>query len=340
MQQEPSCQDESKRYFVEMINTVQAQLNALSPGSLIKKYFPKSRLDKIRQEVEAGNVKELAHWQPLFLFLQNQTESAIAALDNDIAAVVARTGQSEEKVCEFLRDERDRDGDGPWMAGLFEVFSKATLLKSGVLSVDALDWALPNGRNVDARVCIGQHYICVECTTRGESEAGKQRWRDHCEALADNPDRTYFERQDAYTAGRMLYGTVYNKLAPDWTVSKTQLCPDSSNLLLISLHSVVSDLRSDAPSIGWALDELFGSQPNGGTTPISLQTYLLHDERRRSQFSELIAAPTQISGVLLFDNCKLAQARINYNAHDACRISHEVMALFEKVFSQPPPYGP
>lgn len=324
-----------------MINTVQAQLNALSPGSLIKKYFPTSRLDKIRQKVEAGNVKELewAYWQPLFLFLRNQTESAIAALDNDIAAVVARTGQSEEKVCEFLRDERDRDGDGPWMAGLFEVFSKAALLKSGVLSVEALDWALPNGRNVDARVRIGQHYICVECTTRGESEAGKQRWQYHCEALADNPDRIY-ERHDAYTAGRMLYGTVYNKLAPNWIVSKSQLCPDSPNLLLISLHRVVSDLRPDALSIGWALDELFGSQPNGGTTPISLQTYLLHDERRHSQFSELIAAPTQISGVLLFDNCKLAQARINYNACKTCRISHEEMALLEKVFSQPPPYDP
>jgi hypothetical protein len=54
--------------------------------------------------------------------------------------------------------------------------------------------------------------------------------------------------------------------------------------------------------------------------------------------NKLLAAPRMLSGVLLFDGYKLGHARINYNANKACRITHAEMALFERIFAQPPAY--
>jgi hypothetical protein len=322
-----------------MVSSVAQKLGALAIDSSIRMCFSQDRLEAIRRRIETTPAKELGWglWQPLFLFLRNQPQEAIAALDRDVQLVIRR---GHKNAARFLRDERDRDGDGPWRAGLFEVFAKARLCNSNLLSVEGLDWTLSNGKNLDARVRIDGRAMNVECMTRGETNAGKNRWQEHCDALVEDPDTAYFERQNTYTAGRLLYDAVYNKLAPDNDIGKSQLAPDEPNILLISLSSITSDIRADAPSVGWALDELFADQPNGGATPISLQGFLLRDPKRKGRFQDLIAAPRRIGGVLMFDGCTLKQARINYNAHDACRFSHQEMALLEQLFSQPPPYWP
>ena len=330
---------DDKHYFFAMVSAVAQKLEALPVDSPIRMSFSESRLEAIRQRIESTSGKELewAYWQPLFLFMRNRPQEAIVALDHDLQLVV---GRGDKSAARFLGDERDRDGDGPWRASLFEVFAKARLCNSDLLSLEGLDWRLSNGKNVDARVKIDQRAMNVECMTRGESDAGKDRWQAHCDSLTENPDAPYFERQDAYTAGRMLYGAVYNKLAPDYDSGKSQFAPDEPNILLISLSSTISDVRADTPSISWALDELFNDQPNGGTGPMSLQAFLLLDAERRASFQDLISVPKRISGVLMFDGCALKHARINYNAYDACRISHRDMALLEQVLSQPPPYWP
>jgi len=331
-----------KGYFFDMVCSVNQELEALPADSPIRQCFSPDRLNAVRQRIESAGAKDLqwAYWQPLFLFLRNQPDEVIAVLDDDLRAVLSRSGQNAAKVCAFLRDERDFGGDRPWIAGLFETFAKARLCKSDVLTLEGLDWPLQNGKNVDARVRIGNKPIHIECMTRGESDAGKTRWREHCQQLTDTPDAPYLERQDAYTAGRMLYGSLYNKLAPGNDIGSSQLTSDVPNIVLISLSSITSDLGADTPAIGWALDELFGSQPNGGTTPISLQAWLLHDAGRREKFRELIAAPKSLSAAVLFDGCALKHSRINYNAHDACRISHQEMARLEDVLLNPPLYGP
>ena len=242
------------------------------------------------------------------------------------------------KLFEFLNDEGEFKTS--WSAGLFEVFTKAALLHSGELSVEAFDWDMPNGRKPDAKLKVGQRAFCVESTTLGDSDEDKKRWRAHCERLKKEPDATYCESQDAYTQGRRLYDKVYYKIAEGFDLNKSQLCPDSPNLLLIGLFPVLGDLTpTTTPSVGWALDELFNSQPTGNRSTVSLYEYLRHNlDGMNDSLNELLAAPRMLSGILLFNRYKLDHARINYNADKKCRISHAEMALFEKIFERSPSY--
>ena len=74
-----------KQYFYDMISAVRKKLDCLPTESLIKKYFPLSRLDEVRGKIETLNASELewAYWQPLFLFLRTQSSIALNALDED-----------------------------------------------------------------------------------------------------------------------------------------------------------------------------------------------------------------------------------------------------------------
>ena len=332
---------EDKQYFFDMIATVREKLAHRQAGSLISKYFPNARLKDIERTIVHSDAKDLewAFWQPFFLFLKNASEAQIDALDDDLQIVLNRTPNSQSQICQFLKDVTENDN--PWLGGLFEVFAKAALLKSNSLTVDALDWKLPNGRNIDAKVRIGQRTVGVEITTRGDSTAAKGRWEKHCtEVLTKDRDQVLCESQDAYAPGRWLYGTVFNKIAPGFDTTKSQLLPEVPNLLLVRLTPVISDLRPESTSIGWALDELFAGQSSGDTSPVSLRKYLSHNLSEQDDvIHELLAAPLQISGILLFDHhCRLRVTRINSNACEGCRLSHEEIAVFEKALASTPAY--
>ena len=248
----------------------------------------------------------------------------------------------EEKICEFLRDRSGFTGDRPWWAGLFETYVKSTLIGCEPLSVESLDWPLSNGRNMDVRIGLGARKFGVECTVFGESDANKQAWQEHHQS---KPGQAFVQSLDPYSHGRRLYQRVYGKLAPNLDLSKSQFSQDSPNLILLGLSSGMSDLSPDAPSIGWALDELFSDQPNGNKSPVSLQEYLTRGQsnyRERGfpvgDIEDLLHAPSQISGILLFSGCELKHTRINYNARECCRMSRDEMVLFEKALSRKPPY--
>ena len=331
---------EDKRYFYDMVATVAEKLKHRKECSLVRECFPDARLEEIETKIECGAATDLewAYWQPFFLFLKNASEAEIDILDDDLRIVSDRTPLGESPVCRFLRDETENTN--PWMGGLFEVFAKTALLKSNFLTVDALDWRLPNGRDIDAKVRIGQRTVGVEITTRSDSTAAKRRWEKHCtEVLAENRNQAFCESQDAYAPGRWLYDTVFNKLALDLDATRSQFLPDAPNLLLIGLSPLVYDMTPSSPAIGWALDELFSSQSTQNKSPVSLEAYLRHKlQGQTGAMAELLAEPSQISGVLLFDRCTLKVARINYNAREGCRLSHEEMACFEKVLACPPAY--
>lgn len=332
-------EEDSKHYFTDIVAKVQAKLNCLPNDSIIRQYFPDSRLDRISRKIADTICKNLewASWQPLFLFLHESSSDRITSLEDDLRLLKAHTRQGEAKVCEFLADENE--STNPWAAGLFEVFAKAAMLKSDLVTVDSLDWRLLNGRDVDARVKVGERAICLEFTTLGESDAAKVRWQDHLEMAKESHNRVFFEGQDAYSPGRRLYGKVYDKIAPEFKLGKSQLSLDSPNLLLIGFFPLITDMTPSSPSIGWALDELFASQPTGDKSPISLEAFLRCQPNNSTDvLEELLAAPSKISGILLFQGCKLGEARINYNATKEFRLSHAEMALFEKLFSQLPLY--
>jgi len=331
---------EDKLYFLKMVATVREKLSRHPGSSLIRAHFQDVRLDEIEKKIAGTDASDLewTYWQPFFLFLKNASEAEIDILDDDLRIVSDRTPLGESPVCRFLRDETE--DANPWVGGLFEVFAKAALLRSNFLTVDALDWRLPNGRDIDAKVRIGQRTVGVEITTRGDSTAAKGRWERHCtEILAEDRDQAFCESQDAYAPGRWLYDTVFNKLALDFNATRSQFLPDAANLLLIGLSPLVSDLTPSSPAIGWALDELFSRQPTQNNSPVSLEAYLRHKlQGQTGTMTELLAAPSEISGVLVFDRCTLKVARINYNAREGCRLSHEEMACFEKVLACPPAY--
>ena len=330
---------EDKNYFFDMVATVREKLNHRPEGSLIRKCFSNIRLEEIDRRIADSDAKNLerAYWQPFFLFLKDASEAAINSLDDDLQTVLDRSPQEDAQVCRFLKDESE--SDSRWMGGLFEVFAKVALLKSDLLSVDAIDQTQSNGKDIDAKVTIGQRTIGVEMTTLGESDESKRRWRNHCEALEEDPSASFYDRQDAYTQGRRLFDKVYEKIAPGFDATRSQLLPNASNLLLIGLSPLISDLTPRSSSIGWALDELFSSQPSGNKSQVSLAAYLQHKLNGKSGLlQEMLAAPRQVSGILLFHGCTLGHARINYNAAHQSRISHSEMAIVERILAQPPAY--
>ena len=330
---------DDKRYFYDMVVTVGEKLKHCQEGSLIREYFPDTRLKEIENKIARSDAKDLewGYWQPFFLFLKNATEAEINAFDNDLQMVSHQTPQGKSQVCKFLKDESENDSK--WMGGLFEVIAKSALLKCDLLSVGALDWKLSNGKVIDAKITIGQRTVGVEMTTLGESNTSKQRWRDHCEAIKEDSGESFYDRQDAHTQGRRLFEKVYEKIATGFNPTKSQLLPEAPNLLLIGFFPLISDLTPTSPSIGWALDELFARQPSQNTSLNSLEAYLRHNRRvQAGDVAELLSAPSQISGVLLFHQCRLKVARINYNAREAYRLTHEEMACFEKTLACPPVY--
>jgi hypothetical protein len=331
---------EDKRYFYDMVATVNEKLMHRQEGSLTREYFPDTRLKEIENKIARSEAKDLdlAYWQPFFLFLKNASEVEINAFDDDLRMVSDRMPQGKSQACKFLKDESE--GDSSWMGGLFEVFVKSALLKSDLLSVDALDWKQSNSKVIDAKVTIGQCTIGVEMTTLGESDQSKLRWRNHCGVFDEDSNESFYDRQDAYTQGRRLFDKVYEKIAPECDVTKSQLLPKAPNLLLIGLSPLISDLSSRSSSIGWALDELFASQPNGNKSKeISLEVFLQRKLKGSSALlGKLLAAPRQVSGILLFGGCKLDHTRINYNAAAECRMSHGEMAIIESILAQPPVY--
>jgi len=100
--------------------------------------------------------------------------------------------------------------------------------------------------------------------------------------------------------------------------------------------------QASAP-IGWALDELFASQPNDNQTPASLCQWLLHQLRKaqqpKSSLDDLLKALSRVSGIIVFDGCRLGVARINYNTEAVHKITHDEMAVFERLLSVPPLYA-
>lgn len=333
-----------KQYFVEMIETVRSRLACLPTDSPIRRYFSVPRLDAISARIEESAVEKLewSHWQPLFFFLRNCSDTALSAFDDDLRLVGLHSSTNDRKTFEFLRLELE--DVQLWAGGIFETYVKAAALRSTEVSNVMLDWPLSNGRRPDLKIDLNGRDICIECTSLGESRTSDERWTRHVESLQGNRDEVFYESQDAYTESRRLYEKVFGKIAPKLDVHKSQLNDGGPNLLLISLNPLTSlDLTANSPAIGWALDDLFADQPNGNHAPASLCEWLLRQRKQTritsSSFDELLTALASVSGIVVFDGCKLGAARINYNADYAHMISHAEMAAVEQLFSVQPLYA-
>lgn len=52
----------------------------------------------------------------------------------------------------------------------------------------------------------------------------------------------------------------------------------------------------------------------------------------RDNSHKIIVAPRRLGAILLFDGCKLKSARINYNVHQSCAVTHKDMVEVEDLF--------
>jgi hypothetical protein len=356
---------EALDYHREMRAGIDAKLAALPSSSYVRGALPKDRLDAAfadacRQLEEAGgNASTLISFPPLVLFCDRRSVSQIEAFEEDLQHVIRHSKRkSPEELTQFLCASTGR-GDG-WSGALFELSVKARLLRIPGLAVD-FDVLLANGRETDALVYWSGKTLCVECSVIGESEEDWKAWARFLASQKIRQDSVYvrpgpFDEGDArspspyYDAVR-VYGKVYDKLANRLDPRRSQFLPDTPSVVALSIWAPTTPLDANSPGVRWALDELFADQPRkrtiaegepgidislGGCIDFAMRDLGLGVEERAERGRQLIAAPRGLGGVVLFNECRIGTARMNYHARTACRLTHEDMARLEAWLGRAP----
>lgn len=357
---------ESREGWMRRLEDVLQPFEQLPADSHLREALPERILADMKQEIERS---EKLGSPPFFGFLlkasHSQVPSAIlTALEGDLDIVLKAT--APEKKLPLTEFVRARMGEcSKWRGGLFDLWVRATLLRHG----RSPEFDVPsNGeRDTDVRLQLGNRHIRLENTVLTEDDESKKvfdRFVKAKKAKLIEPDEPLFRPgpfdppnprglNPAYKTVR-LYAKVFDKLAKNLDPAKSQLADDEPNVLLLSFSGV--EVSPDMPGFGWALDGLFGAGWDSTIIDgidISLRGWLefscqgelnggrisqkQHGQRRH--FSHLTAAPKRLSGILLFDDFRRVEARINYNAHERCRLTHAEMAELEGLFETVPEYA-
>jgi len=358
-----------KDFYLKMVAAVKEKLAGLPEGSHIRRALPNSRLKAIVQRITAVSDKDLewAYWEPLLLFIEAHSPSQLKVFESAINTVVNHSNSKQRhNVTSFLKATANPKDDRLWASGMFEIFVKSRLLQKKTLNIE-LDYALPNRRNVDARIKMGVGSFYLECTVITESDEDKKAWDRFIADKKLNPNEVLIRpgRFDSpgssspspYYDCLRFYAKVYDKLALDLNPLKSQMSQDNPNVLLISFYSPRAPLSPTSHGVGWALDELLADQPASGArlkdhppgvTDISFLAWLffraneLHSESRldlnrfQQDFSQLVAAPRKVGAILLFEGCSLRVSRVNYNANKASSVSHRGIVELEDLLHAPP----
>ncbi len=359
-------QPDEREYYRNRLASVQGKLSKLESASYVKVALGAEKLQQIAHHIEHNAIKALdfGYWPPLFLFVHRHDLPELQAFDRDLNLVVSHPKRrSVAEVTSFLKaDSRE---DRRWAAGFFEIFVKSRLLNEMGLAVE-LDYRLPNGKDVDLRMEMAGKVFHVECTVLTDSDEDRREWQEFMEACKASSSgvcvgqgswRGKGSISGPYYDQLRIYDKVFDKVAPQLNPDKGQMSDTQANLLLVSFHTPSSTQRADGESTGWALDKLLTlchdvkpglTDPQDLLTIPSLPNYLQVKALRlnldRSSFcqyfNEILRAPRKLGGILLFQGCSLRHSRINYNAYDACKISHAEMADIEKLLGVPSTWCP
>jgi hypothetical protein len=361
---------DGKGVYREMLTTVQRRLAALSESSSLRTGIRLSILEQAARQVEQSDVADLARdrWAPVIVALAHIPETAVAELDTDLTLVLEQVKAEKRKdITQFL-GTIPRNRVAEWYGGLFDLWCRATVLKARY-DVE-FDARLANGRDTDMRVKINGRHFRLECTVLGESNEDRQSFQRYLDAKRVDRNAVWmrpgtFDPPNGRSASPYyetfrMYAKVYDKIAGNLDPKRSQCADDEPNVLLVSLSGAF--VHPDEPGWGWALDELLDDQPNMGgriippadLTDISLGAWidftaselLKHGvistdeyDARMNDWTNIIAAPRRLGGILLFKDCTLKTARVNYNSHEACSITHAEMAELERVFRTPCGYA-
>jgi hypothetical protein len=255
-----------------------------------------------------------------------------------------------------------------WYGGLFDVWSRARVLTAGCeVEFDAI---LPNGRDSDMRANIRGRHVRLESTVIGESDEDRGSFENFLQVKRQDPNATWWRpgpcdppgarSPSLYYNSFRLYTKAYDKIAKNLDPEKSQCAADEPNVLLVSFSGAF--VHPEKPGWEWALRELLDAQPNvcayaripPHLPDVSLHrwvTFTIQDlarrgvlspeeyENRRRDYHRIMSAPRRLGGIVVFKNCKLATARINYNALDECAVTHAEMAELERIFAVPCSYA-
>ncbi|HUT91333.1 MAG TPA: hypothetical protein VMY37_17675 [Thermoguttaceae bacterium] len=361
--------DNEKTCYRQMIAAVRQKRDRLPVSSQIRLALPDLLLKELRQRVDVTSAADLRYspWPPLVGFMDHLPDTAIGELDGDLELVI-RHGKRRKpnEVSQFLRA---KTGDSrAWYGGLFDVWAKATLVRQRV-EVD-LDVPLPNGRDTDIRVKVGDRHFRIEGTVITQDDESRDVWDRFVKDKRADPTKILmrpgpYDPHDAkgpglYYNALRFYAKVYDKIAKKLDADKSQCADDEPNVLLVSFAG--AGLRPNDPGWGWALDELFDDQPSiggrlvpaEGLRDISLSAWVdftaselcrsgeitVEDyDSRMADYTRIMSAPRRLGGILVFRNCELLGARVNYNARQECRITHAEMAELERLLSRAATYS-
>jgi len=217
------------------------------------------------------------------------------------------------------------------------------------------------------RLEINGRFIRLENTVITEDDESRAVWANYCEAKKHGEDEFLMrpgkydppnaKGPSPYYNARRIYPKVYDKLALDFDPSRSQCADDEPNVILLSFSG--PGVFPDDPGYSWALDFLFNpwfdsdhqKEKAAGVPDVSLKGWLDHHatdicnkkllttEQYAKSFDDLLNAPRKLGGIMLFKNCSLMSARINYHAYEQCSLSHAKMAELEELFSLPPGYA-
>lgn len=350
--------NEDKRMYFEELDAVRAKRDRLPNDSLIRQALNDDVLQQVDQNIRHAAAVDLtyAFWPPLYGFCCLKTDEAIAALDHDIRLVAQRAGTSTiPAIIQFMKT-KEGDRQGQWYGGLFDLWSKATAAKNG--KDVQLDRLLPNGRESDIYLNVNGRHLRVESTVLTQDDEADQVWKRYIQDMRVDANKVLIrpgpycppnaKGPSPYYVSLRFYAKVFDKLTQNLNPAKSQFADDEPNVLLVSCAGPV---RHDEPGIGWALDELFVAQPTIARTvvpetftDISLSGWVDFRARELIQQKkmtvdwycehsrEVTAAPHRLGAILLFDGCKLMQARINYNSSHPCSVTHKDMVELECLF--------
>jgi hypothetical protein len=351
--------DGGKKYYFEMIDDVKKKLSSLSTSGFIKSSFENENiLEKVNNSINNKSLDELKRgsWSPLFLFVNRHSLDELRAFEDDIALIVKH---SEQNVMKSLKANITKDNDRIWSGVIFEIFIKSQILRKFENVI--LDFQLENGKNVDSRINDKENYS-IECTIFTDSDEDrevydnfmKDKQKDELATLIrpGKYDSKESKSPSLYYDCLRFYAKIYDKIAPILNPQNSQLLRNTKNILLISVDAPRSPLRY-SPGIGWALDELFADQPRGSFSPqgiknISLQAWveftankLIRENkicvnRYSENYTQIVQAPKHIGAIMLFNRCSLIHSRVNYNAYDNCRLSHQEISFFEDFLKKAP----
>lgn len=345
-----------KEWYFESIRKVRQTVAALGASSHIGTSLPGARLDELEQYVQITPAQDLQYskWPPAFGILASIEIEKARLIDKNIDLVIANSTPGKAREIVGFLAASNADKIGTWYGGMFDVWSKCVVIRSG-LSAE-FDRLLPNGRDHDIMLDLDGTKLNLENTVITHDDESLEVLDRFLSDKRTDPTKVLIrpgpycppnaKGPSLYYDTLRVYAKVFDKVAKQLNPGKSQFPEDEKNVLLLSFCG--SGVNALSPSVGWALDELFACQPRGkregAGKDISLQAWTdftaneliargkISVDDYVSRFQDIFRALRRLSGVLLFDNTKLVDARLNYNSDKSSRISHAEISKLEELY--------